>query len=333
VRSVSEPLGIAFLGMGFHPKWGREDMQWMPKGRYRIMREYMKKVGTLGQDMMTRTCTVQVNLDFGSESDMVHKFRTSLALQPVATALFANSPFSDGRPNGYLSYRSHVWEDTDPDRTGMLPFVFDGDMGFERYTDYMLDVPMYFVYREGRYIDVAGQSFRDFLAGRLPGLPGEKPTLKDWEDHLTTAFPEVRLKRYLEMRGADGGPWGRLCALPALWAGLLYHQPSLDAAWAIARDWSMEERIRLREEVPRLGLKAMVRGRSVREMALELIELASAGLAARGRLNAAGDSETGFLSPLQDVAESGITPAERKLALYHGDWNGSVDPVFTECAY
>jgi glutamate--cysteine ligase len=333
VRSVSEPLGIAFLGMGFQPKWRREDMQWMPKARYRIMREYMQKVGTLGQDMMTRTCTVQVNLDFSSESDMVHKFRTSLALQPVATALFANSPFTDGKPNGYVSYRSHVWEDTDPDRTGMLPFVFEGDMGFERYADYMLDVPMYFVYRDGKYIDVAGQSFRDFLAGGLPALPGERPTLKDWEDHLTTAFPEVRLKRYLEMRGADGGPWGRLCALPALWAGLLYHKPSLDAAWDMARDWSMEERIQLRAEVPRLGLRATVRGRSVRDMARELIELARAGLAARARLNAAGDNETGFLEPLQEVAETSVTPAERKLALYHGAWNGSIDPVFTECAY
>ncbi|MBT8053531.1 MAG: glutamate--cysteine ligase [Gammaproteobacteria bacterium] len=333
VRSISEPLNIAFLGMGFQPKWPLQDMQWMPKGRYRIMREYMSKVGTLGQDMMARTCTVQVNLDFGSEADMVKKFRASLALQPIATALFANSPFTDGKPNGYLSYRSHVWEDTDPDRTGMLPFVFDGDMGFEKYTDYMLDVPMYFVYRDGKYIDATGQSFRDFLDGKLPALPGERPTLKDWEDHLTTAFPEVRLKRYLEMRGADGGPWARLCALPAIWAGLLYHQPSLDAAWDIARDWSMEERLKLREEVPRLGLRATVRGRTVQSLALELIELASAGLKARARLNAAGDNETGFLGPLQQVAESGITPAERKLNLYHGEWGGSVDPVFTTCSY
>jgi glutamate--cysteine ligase len=333
VRAVSQPRGIAFLGMGFHPKWRREDMQWMPKARYRIMREYMQKVGTLGQDMMSRTCTVQVNLDFSSEADMVQKFRTSLALQPIATALFANSPFTDGRPNGYVSYRSHVWEDTDPDRTGMLPFVFDDDMGFERYTDYMLNVPMYFVYRDGQYIDASGLSFRDFLAGRLRALPGEKPTLKDWEDHLTTAFPEVRLKRYLEMRGADGGPWARLCALPALWVGLLYHQPSLDAAWDIAKDWSMEERIRLRAEVPRLGLRATVCGRMVQEIAQELIELARLGLAARGRLNAAGDNETGFLGPLQEVADTGVTPAERKLALYHGAWKESVDPIFTECAY
>ena len=333
VRAVSEPLGAAFLGMGFQPKWPLEDMEWMPKARYRIMREYMNGVGTLGQDMMARTCTVQVNLDFGSEADMVQKFRTSLALQPVATALFANSPFTDGKPNGYLSYRSHVWEDTDPDRTGMLPFVFDGDMGFEKYTDYMLNVPMYFVYRDGEYVNATGQSFRDFLDGKLPALPGERPTLKDWEDHLTTAFPEVRLKRFLEMRGADGGPWARLCALPAIWAGLLYHQPSLDAAWDIARDWSMEERIKLREEVPRLGLQATIRGRTVRDIAFEVIELASAGLAARGRLNAAGDNETGFLAPLQEVAEKGETPAERKLKLYHGAWGGSVDPVFFECSY
>ena len=333
VKKVSEPLGIAFLGMGFQPKWRREDMEWMPKARYRIMRDYMSKMGTLGHDMMTRTCTVQVNLDFSSEADMVQKFRTSLALQPIATALFANSPFVDGQPNGYVSYRSHVWEDTDPDRTGMLPFVFDGDMGFEKYTNYMLDVPMYFIYRNGNYIDASGQSFRDFLAGTLPSLPGELPTIKDWEDHLTTAFPEVRLKRFLEMRGADGGPWARLCALPALWAGLLYHQPSLEAAWDIARDWSMEERLNLRKEVPKLGLKATVRGRSVQSMALEVIELARIGLSARNRLNTAGDNESGFLATLQDVAERGLTPADRKLALYNGAWNGSVDPVFAECSY
>lgn len=333
VRTVSEPLGVAFLGMGFQPKWRREEMEWMPKARYRIMREYMDKVGTLGQDMMSRTCTVQVNMDFRSEADMVQKFRTSLALQPIATALFANSPFTDGRPNGFVSFRSHVWEDTDPDRTGMLPFVFDDSMSFERYTDYMLDVPMYFVYRNGEYLDASGQSFRDFLEGRLPAYPGQKPTLQDWEDHLTTAFPEVRLKRFLEMRGADGGPWRRLCALPALWAGLLYHQPSLDAAWDIARDWSMEERLKLREEVPRLGFQASIRGRTVREIALEVIELAHQGLSARARLNSAGDNETGFLAPLQDVAERGETPAERKLKLYHGDWKESVDPIFFECSY
>ena len=333
VIAVSEPLGIAFIGMGFQPKWPLKDMQWMPKARYRIMRDYMEKVGTLGQDMMARTCTVQVNVDFSSEADMVRKFRTSLALQPVATALFANSPFTDGKPNGFVSYRSHVWEDTDPDRTGMLPFVFEDEMGFERYTDYMLDVPMYFVYRDGDYIDASGQSFRDFLDGRLPALPGEKPRLLDWENHLTTAFPEVRLKKFLEMRGADGGPWARLCALPALWAGLLYHQQSLDAAWDMARDWSLEERLELRRDVPRLGLEARIRGRSVRELAGEVIELARNGLIARKRLNAAGDNETGFLSPLQEVADSGITPAERKLKLYEGEWDHSVDPIFTECAY
>ena len=333
VRAVSEPLGVAFLGMGFQPKWRREEMEWMPKGRYRIMREYMDKVGTLGVDMMSRTCTIQVNMDFSSEADMVHKFRTALALQPVATALFANSPFTDGRPNGFVSYRSRVWEDTDPDRTGMLPWVFEGEMGFEKYVDYMLDVPMYFVYRNGTYLDASGQSFRDFLDGRLPALPGEKPTLKDWEDHLTTAFPEVRLKRFLEMRGADGGPWRRICALPALWAGLLYHQETLDAAWDLASGWSMEERLRLREEVPRLGLKAEIRGRSVLDIATDVVELANRGLTARARLNGAGDNETGFLAPLSQVVENRETPAERKLALYHGPWNESVDPIFFECSY
>ena len=333
VRAVSEPLGVAFLGMGFQPKWKRDEMEWMPKGRYRIMRNYMDKVGTMGRDMMTRTCTVQVNMDFSSEADMAHKFRTSLALQPIATALFANSPFTDGKPNGFVSYRSYVWEDTDPDRTGMLPFVFEGDMSFEKYTDYMLDVPMYFVYRDGEYLDASGQSFREFLDGRLPVLPGEKPTLQDWEDHLTTAFPEVRLKRFLEMRGADGGPWRRLCALPALWAGLLYHQDSLDAAWSIARDWSMEERLKLRHDVPRLGLNAEVRGRTVQDIAGEVLDLAYQGLSARKRLNGAGDNETGFLTPLRQVVDNGETPAERKLGLYHGAWKESVDPVFFECSY
>jgi len=333
VKSICAPLGIGFLGMGFNPKWRRADMHWMPKARYRIMRDYMAKVGTLGQDMMSRTCTVQVNLDFGSEADMVNKFRTALALQPVATALFANSPFTEGQPNGYLSYRSRIWEDTDPDRTGMLPFVFEDGMGFERYVDYMLDVPMYFVYRDGNYIDASGQSFRDFLAGKLPAFPGEKPTIKDWEDHLTTAFPEVRLKRFLEMRGADGGPWDQLCALPAFWVGLLYHQPALDAAWEMARDWTMEERLQLRRDVPRLGLKAAVRGRSVQSMALELIRLSGAGLRARNRLNSSGENETGFLAPLQSTAESGKTPAEIKLERFHQAWARSVDPVFSEFAY
>ena len=333
VKTIAEPLGIAFLGMGFQPKWRREDTQWMPKGRYRIMREYMGKRGNLGVDMMARTCTVQVNLDFGSEADMVRKFQVALALQPVATALFANSPFVDGKPCGYVSYRSHVWEDTDPDRTGMLPFVFDSSMGFERYVDYMLDVPMYFVYRDGVYIDASGQSFRDFMNGKLPALPGEKPGIKDWEDHLTTAFPEVRLKRYMEMRGADGGPWRKLCALPAMWAGLLYDDAVLAAAWDLVRGWSMEERLQLRADAPRLGLKAEIRGRSLQSIAIDVLELASTGLTGRARLSSSGENETGFLEPLFATAFSGLTPAEKKLELYHSRWNGSVDPVFIEAAY
>ena len=333
VKSVCEPIDVGFMGMGFQPKWGREDIEWMPKGRYKIMSAYMPKVGTLGLDLMKRTCTVQVNLDFGSEADMVKKLRVGLALQPVATALFANSPFVDGQPSGFQSYRSHIWSDTDPDRTGMLPFAFESGMGFERYVDYMLDVPMYFVYRDGKYLDASGLSFRDFLAGKLPLLPGEKPTLGDWEDHLTTAFPEVRLKRYLEMRGADGGPWRRLCALPALWAGIFYHGESLDGAWDIVKDWSADERQALRDEVPRTGLHATIRGQSVQDLAMEVLDLAHTGLNARNRLNAAGDNETGFLDPLLEIARGGVSPAERKLRLFHDGWHGSVDPAFTECAY
>jgi glutamate--cysteine ligase len=333
VKTVAEEIGVGFLGMGFQPKWRREDMPWMPKGRYQIMRDYMPKVGTLGLDMMTRTCTVQVNLDFASEADMVKKYRVSLALQPVATALFADSPFTDGKPNGYLSYRSHIWTDTDPDRTGMLDFVFEDGFGFERHVDYLLDVPMYFVHRDGNYIDAAGQSFRDFLAGRLPALPGEKPTLTDWADHMTTAFPEVRLKKYLEMRGADGGPWNRLCALPAFWVGLLYDDTALDAAWDLVKDFSMAERNALRDNVPRLALKTPHRDGTLRDLARKALAISAHGLQRRARRNGNGADESVFLEPLAEFIDANQTPAERKLELFHGPWNGSVDPVFREFAY
>ena len=333
VRTVAEPLGIGMLGLGFQPKWRREDIPWMPKGRYRIMRAYMPKKGRLGLDMMLRTCTIQVNLDFASEADMVRKFRVGLALQPVATALFANSPFTEGRPNGFLSYRSHIWTDTDPDRSGILPFVFEDGMGFERYVEHALDVPMYFVYRDGRYIDASGQSFRDFLAGRLPALPGEIPTLTDWNDHLTTLFPEVRLKRFLEMRGADGGPWRSLCALPALWVGVLYHQEPLDAAWDWVRDWTLEEHAHLRAAVPKHGLKTPFRGGTVQDLAQRMLALAQIGLQRRAEEDWAGQDERQFLTALRGIVESGRTPAEELLTLYHGRWRGSVDPVFREFAY
>ncbi|HVF33751.1 MAG TPA: glutamate--cysteine ligase [Candidatus Saccharimonadia bacterium] len=333
VRQVADELGVGFLGMGFQPKWKREDMPWMPKGRYQIMRDYMPKRGTLGLDMMTRTCTVQVNLDFADEADMVKKFRVGLALQPVATALFADSPFTEGKPNGFLSYRSHVWSDTDPDRTGMLGFVFRDGFGYERWVDYLLDVPMYFVARDGEYVDASGQSFRDFMLGKLPALPGRLPTLKDWADHMTTAFPEVRLKRFLEMRGADGGPWNRLCALPAFWVGLLYDQDALDAAWTLVSDFSLEEREALRNDVPRTALKTKFRGRTVRELALEALAISAHGLKRRARLNARGVDESVFLETPIEFAQAGVTPAERKLELFHGPWGGSVDPVFREFAY
>ncbi len=333
VKTVADELRLGFLGMGFQPKWRRDQMPWMPKGRYRIMRDYMPKVGALGLDMMTRTCTVQVNLDFDSEADMVKKFRVSLALQPVATALFADSPFTDGRPNGYLSYRSQIWTDTDPDRTGMLDFVFEDGFGYERYVDYLLDVPMYFSCRDGVYVDASGQNFRDFMRGRLPALPGVLPTLRDWSDHLTTAFPEVRMKQYLEMRGADGGPWNRLCALPAFWTGLLYDDTALDAAWDLVRDFNIEERNELRDQVPRQALKVPFRGGTLRNLSLEALKISAAGLQRRNRLSAHGSDECHFLTPLIEFAEANETPAERKLALFHGQWGGDIDHVFREFAY
>jgi glutamate--cysteine ligase len=333
VKEVAGELGVGLIGLGFDPQWRREDIAWMPKGRYAIMRRYMPTKGTLGLDMMLRTCTVQVNLDFESEADMVKKFRVGLALQPVATALFANSPFVEGKPTGYLSYRSHVWEDTDPDRCGMLPFVFEDGMGFERYVDYLLDVPMYFVYRDGRYIDAAGQSFRDFMNARLPALPGERPTVNDWADHITTAFPEVRLKRYLEMRGTDGGPWNRLCALPALWVGLLYDRATLDAAWDLVADWTMDEREMLRREAPRQALRTPFRGETLRELALKVLVLAGKGLAARRRSDRAGTDETGFLRALFEIADRGTCPADEMLERYRTVWNGKIDPVYDEYAY
>ncbi|MEX1147708.1 MAG: glutamate--cysteine ligase [Sphingomonadales bacterium] len=333
VKEVSERLGIGFLGLGFHPTARRDDVPVMPKGRYGIMRRYMPKKGNLGLDMMLRTCTVQVNLDFSSERDMVRKFRVSLALQPVATALFANSPFTEGKPNGYLSFRSMVWTDTDPDRCGMLPFVFEDGMGFERYVDHVLDVPMYFVYRDGKYIDAAGQSFRDFMAGRLPAYPGHKPLLRDWIDHLSTLFPEVRLKRFLEMRGADGGPWRRLCALPALWVGLLYDEQALSAAEDLIADWTHADREALRRDVPRTGFRTRCGAGTVLDLARDVLDIARGGLRRRARMNSFAEDETHFLSALDAIVDDGRTPAEVKLEAYHGRWNGSLDPLFDEYAY
>jgi glutamate--cysteine ligase len=334
VKEVGDRLGLGFLGLGMWPDKRRDELPIMPKGRYGIMLDYMPKVGSLGLDMMLRTCTIQTNLDYSSEADMVKKFRVGLALQPLATALFANSPFTEGKPNGFLSYRSHIWTDTDPDRTGMLPFVFEDGFGYERYADYMLDVPMYFVFRDGKYIDASGQSFRDFLKGELPALKGEKPLRGDWSDHLSTAFPEVRLKSFLEMRGADGGPWGRICALPALWVGLLYDGAALDAAWDTVKHWSIEDHHRIREEVPKLGLQAKgPRGRTFQELGREVLDIATAGLNARARLNSIGESEAGFLDPLREIIASGKTPAERMLERYHGEWGGDVSRVYGEESY
>src|SRR5436190_3577859 len=333
-KAVGEKLGLCFLGLGMWPDKTRAELPVMPKGRYKIMLDYMPKVGSLGLDMMLRTCTIQVNLDYASEADMARKFRVGLALQPLATALFANSPFTEGRPNGFLSFRSHIWSDTDPDRTGMLPFVFEDGFGYERYLDYALDVPMYFVYRDGLYNDVAGKSFRDFLDGRLEGFEGEKPRVSDFTDHLSTIFPEVRLKSFLEMRGADGGRWGKICALPALWVGLLYSGTALDAAWDRVRYWTIEEREALRHTVPAQALEAPVPGGgTVHDLAREVLEIATAGLRERAELNAAGDNEGGFLDPLRDVVASGKTFADRLLDRYHGEWQGDLSHVYEEFSF
>jgi len=334
VKEVGAELGLGFLGVGMWPDKTRGDLPIMPKGRYRIMLDHMPRVGGMGLDMMLRTCTIQTNLDYASEADMVQKFRVSLALQPLATALFASSPFTEGTPNGYLSYRSHIWTDTDPARTGMLPFVFEDGFGYDRYVDYMLDVPMYFVFRDGQYIDAAGQSFRDFLKGELPALPGELPRLSDWTDHLSTAFPEVRLKSFLEMRGADGGPWNRICALPALWVGLLYDQGALDAAWDLVKGWSIAEQQALRDAVPKDGLCAPAPGGgTLGDLAHQVLDIAAAGLAARGEVNSMGDNEVGFLEPLRRIAKSGKSPAHDLLDRYEGAWGRDLSKIYDELSF
>ncbi|PWJ18172.1 glutamate--cysteine ligase [Jannaschia seohaensis] len=335
VKSVADHVGVRFIGLGAAPIWRHEDMPLMPKGRYKLMDAYMDKVGTMGKVMMRRTCTVQVNLDFASEADMVKKLRVALALQPVATALFANSPFFEGKPNGHKSWRSRVWRDLDPDRTGIPAFVFEDGMGFERWADYALDVPMYFVYRDGKYIDALGMSFRDFMRGELPALPGEVPTLSDWADHLTTLFPEARIKKYMEMRGADGGPWRRLCALPAFWVGLMYDQGSLDAAWDLCKDWDQETREALRVAASVDGLQAETHGVRMHDLARACVDIAEAGLKARGEAGAGGlvPDETHFLNTLRESVESGQVPADELLAKYHGAWEGDLTRIYAEYSY
>jgi glutamate--cysteine ligase len=335
VKDIADKVGVGFIGLGAAPLWLHDDMPLMPKGRYKLMDSYMQKVGTMGQTMMRRTCTVQVNLDFSSEADMVQKFRVALALQPVATALFANSPFFEGKPNGHKSWRARVWRALDAARTGMLPFVFDEGFGFGAYAEYALDVPMYFVYRDGRYIDALGQSFRDFLRGELPALPGEKPTLSDWADHLTTIFPEARIKKFMEMRGADGGPWRRLCALPAFWVGLMYDQSALDAAWDLCKSWDAETRDNLRVAASVDGLQAKVGGIDMHSLAREVVDLSHAGLKARARPGGGGmiPDETHFLDALRESVESGRTPADELLARYHGDWQGDLSRIYADYSY
>lgn len=330
VATISDELGIDFLGTAVAPTWTRADMPTMPKPRYGLMKAYMPKVGSMGLDMMFRTTTIQANLDFSSEEDMVKKLRVGLAFQPVATALFANSPFLEGKPNGYRSYRSHIWTDTDNARAGMLPFVFEDGMGFEAYAKYAIDVPMYFIHRGGKYVDMTGQSFRAFMDGKLPGYEGELPTLADWTDHLSTIFPEVRLKTFLEMRGADGGPWEAICGLPAFWTGLMYDQGALDAAYDVVKDWPFESLQAMRDAVPKAGLDAKSPLGTMQDFALKALEISESGLKARGRLNRSGESEAVFLDDLWDSAKSGTSPAQSLLDLYHGKWDGDLSLIFRD---
>ena len=333
LNEIAEPLGIGFLGLGASPKWTLSETPRMPKSRYDIMTAYMPTVGTQGLDMMYRTCTIQVNLDFSSETDMRRKMQVSLKLQPLATALFANSPFTDGRPNGMLSWRGDIWRDVDNARGGMLPFAYAPDFGYADYVEWALDVPMYFALRAGRYHETH-VTFRQFMAGALKdAVPDGRPNLGDWVNHLGTLFPDVRLKRYLEMRGADGGPWRRICALPAFWVGLLYDEAALDASEQLVRDWTVEDVAALRSDVPRLALNAEIRGRTLRDIAREALAISRSGLAARGRKNKAGYDETGFLNPLNEVVARGTTSAEEMLNAYHTRWGGSIEPAFLEYAY
>jgi len=333
VREIAEEMGVGFLGLGVAPTWTHDEMPVMPKQRYGIMTRYMPKVGTRGLDMMYRTTTIQVNLDFEDEADMVRKMRVGLALQPVATALFANSPFMEGKPNGILSNRAAIWHDVDLARSGPIPFVFDEGFGYERYVDWALHVPMYFVKRGDDYIDATDNTFLDFMEGHLDALPGERPTMGDWVNHLSTLFPEVRLKRFLEMRGADGGPWRRICALPAFWVGLLYDRGVLDQASAMVAEFSAEDRRHLWLEVPRTGLSTTIGNRTVADLAREALALASEGLRRRERLSEDGLDERGFLNPLEDAAHSGRSPADELLAAFNGPWRGDVRRVFETNAF
>jgi len=332
-KAVGEKLGIGFLTLGMSPLWTRAETPVMPKARYRIMTNYMPKVGSLGLDMMYRTSTVQVNMDYASEADMVKKLRVSLALQPIATAIFANSPFTDGKPNGYLSMRSNIWLDTDRNRTGMMAFAFEEGFGYERYVDWALDVPMYFVKRDSTYHDVAGASFRDLFAGKLAQMPGERATRSDWANHVSTLFPEVRLKRYLEMRGADVGNLEHIVALSAFWTGILYDEAALDGAWELVKAWSAEQREQLRADVPKLALKASIAGRSAQDVARDALALSRAGLQRRACLDEAGHDETRHLAYAEEIVASGRTQAERLLERYHGAWGGSVKPAFSEYVF
>lgn len=334
VKNVAKELGIGFLGTGSSPLWSIDETPVMPKSRYKIMTNYMPKVGTRGLDMMYRTATIQVNLDFSDERDMQRKLQTSLKLQPIASALFANSPFTEGKPNGELSWRSGVWHDVDNQRGGYHPEMLEAGYGFKDYVQWCLDLPMYFIIRDGKYIDMTHITFRDFMEGKASiELPGIVATMGDWSNHVSTVFPDVRLKQFLEMRGADGGPWRGICALPALWVGLLYDETALDEAEALVKDWDADAVDKLRNDVPAKALNAEINGSSVLDVSREVLKISKGGLQRRACLNGEGFDERLFLVPLEEIIAAKRTTAEHLLWMYNGPWQQDTKRVFEEMAF
>lgn len=330
IVSVGEEIGIAFLGLGMQPLSPVEDIEWVPKARYGIMGPYMQKVGTLGHRMMKQTATVQTNIDFSDERDAMEKMRVTMGLSPILTAMFANSPICDGRLNGYMSFRQHVWTDTDRDRCGLLPFVFSRDAGFEDYADWALGVPMYFIRRDDRFVDLSGLPFREFLK---KGAAGHHATLADWQLHLTTLFPEVRLKTYIEVRSVDSQPPERMLALPALMKGVLYDADCLLGAWDLVKGWSFGERLDLYDASHRDALMARVRGVRLLDLARELCAIARVGLRRQNLRNGRGEDETVYLNGIERQLESGVSPARVIADRWAGEWEERIDRLIGFAAY
>ena len=323
---ICKSMEIDFLGMGLLPKWKLNKIKLMPKKRYKIMSEYMPQVGSKGLDMMFRTATIQANYDFSSESDMVKKMRVSQSLQPIIIALYANSPFVDGKITNYKSFRSFIWTKTDKKRCGILPFIYDNSFSFERYVDYLLDIPMYFIIRDNEYINMTKYTFRNFLEKKV--LKKIEPNLEDWKIHLTTVFPEVRLKTFIELRGADGGPWSRVCALPAFWTGILYDKKNLNEIWTKISHWDYSGIVNFYENVRRDGLNTFTPdGEKLSDFTKTILNQSGEGLVRRNIKTDRGN-ESIFLEPLKKILESGKSPAEMWKKLFFSEWKNDIDMLY-----